>query len=81
MNELAAEIRLQPQPEARPHLHGRRRDLPVQVLNGRPGYINFLDALNSWQLVQRTESAPLGLPAAASASSTCAPPARPWACR
>ena len=25
-------------------------DLPVEVLNGRPGYINFLDALNSWQL-------------------------------
>ena len=32
-----------------------RRDggeLPVRVLNGRPGYINFLDALNSWQLVR-----------------------------
>ena len=41
------------------------RDLPVTVLNGRPGYINFLDALNSYQLVKELESA-IGLPAAAS---------------
>ena len=27
-------------------------DLPITILNGRPGYINFLDALNSWQLVK-----------------------------
>ena len=27
------------------------RDLPLEVLNGKPGYINFMDALNSWQLV------------------------------
>ena len=27
-------------------------DLPVQILNGRPGYINFLDAFTSWQLVR-----------------------------
>ena len=40
-------------------------DLPVEVLNGRPGYINFLDALNSWQLVKELKSA-TGLPAAAS---------------
>ena len=40
-------------------------DLPVEVLNGRPGYINFLDALNSWQLVRELRQA-LGLPAAAS---------------
>ncbi|MBQ6808675.1 MAG: phosphoribosylaminoimidazolecarboxamide formyltransferase [Firmicutes bacterium] len=40
-------------------------ELPIQVLNGRPGYINFLDALNSWQLVQEL-SAATGLPAAAS---------------
>ena len=39
--------------------------LPVAVLNGRPGYINFLDALNSWQLVRELKAA-LGLPAAAS---------------
>ena len=41
------------------------RDLPVEVLNGRPGYINFMDALNSWQLVRELEEA-TGLPAAAS---------------
>lgn len=39
--------------------------LPVQVLNGKPGYINFLDAFNSWQLVKELKSA-TGLPAAAS---------------
>ncbi|HAV27641.1 MAG TPA: phosphoribosylaminoimidazolecarboxamide formyltransferase, partial [Lachnospiraceae bacterium] len=27
-------------------------DLPIEVLNGRPGYINFMDALNGWQLVR-----------------------------
>ena len=40
-------------------------ELPLQVLNGRPGYINFMDALNSWQLVQELKQA-TGLPAAAS---------------
>ncbi len=40
-------------------------DLPLEVLNGRPGYINFLDALNSWQLVKELKAA-TGLPAAAS---------------
>ena len=41
------------------------RDLPVTVLNGKPGYINFLDAFNSWQLVRELKAA-LHLPAAAS---------------
>ena len=40
-------------------------DLPITVLGGSPGYINLLDALNSWQLVRELKSA-LGLPAAAS---------------
>ncbi|MDR2525751.1 MAG: phosphoribosylaminoimidazolecarboxamide formyltransferase [Oscillospiraceae bacterium] len=39
--------------------------LPIKVRNGRPGYINLLDALNSWQLVRELEAA-TGLPAAAS---------------
>ena len=39
--------------------------LPIEVLGGRPGYINFLDALNSWQLVKELKAA-TGLPAAAS---------------
>jgi AICAR transformylase/IMP cyclohydrolase PurH len=49
-------------------------DLPFEILCGRPGYINFLDALNSWQLVKELKAA-LGLPAAASfkhVSPTCA---------
>ncbi len=40
-------------------------DLPIEVLNGRPGYINFLDAFNSWQLVSELAAA-TGYPAAAS---------------
>ena len=40
-------------------------ELPIKVLNGRPGFINFLDALNSWQLVKELKAA-TGLPAAAS---------------
>ena len=40
-------------------------DLPVTILNGKPGYINFLDAFNSWQLVKELKEA-TGLPAAAS---------------
>ncbi len=41
------------------------KDLPIEVLNGKPGYINFLDAFNSWQLVKELKAA-TGLPAAAS---------------
>ena len=40
-------------------------ELPIEVINGRPGYINFLDALNSWQLVKELKAA-TGIPAAAS---------------
>ncbi|MGN0499383.1 MAG: phosphoribosylaminoimidazolecarboxamide formyltransferase [Acutalibacteraceae bacterium] len=40
-------------------------ELPIKVLNGKPGYINFLDAFNSWQLVKELKAA-TGLPAAAS---------------
>ncbi|MDO4278375.1 MAG: phosphoribosylaminoimidazolecarboxamide formyltransferase [Lachnoclostridium edouardi] len=41
------------------------RELPIQVLSGKPGYINFLDAFNGWQLVKELKEA-TGLPAAAS---------------
>ena len=54
-------------------------DLPFEILCGRPGYINFLDALNSWQLVKELKAA-LGMPAAASfkhVSPTCAAVGRP----
>ncbi len=40
-------------------------ELPIEILNGRPGYINFLDAFNSWQLVKELKEA-LGLPAVTS---------------
>ena len=40
-------------------------DLPLTVLNGKPGFINFLDALNSWQLVRDLKEA-TGMPSAAS---------------
>ena len=40
-------------------------ELPIEIINGRPGYINFLDALNSWQLVKELKEA-TGLPAATS---------------
>ena len=38
-------------------------DLPIEVLNGKPGYINFMDALNGWQLVKELKAA-TDLPAA-----------------
>ena len=41
------------------------RDLPIEVLSGRPGYINFMDALNGWQLVRDLKAA-TGLPSATS---------------
>ena len=40
-------------------------DLPIEILNGKPGYINFMDAFNSWQLVRELKAA-TGLPSAAS---------------
>lgn len=46
-------------------IYSQERRLPITVLNGAPGYINLLDALNSWQLVRELRQA-LGLPAAAS---------------
>ena len=41
------------------------KELPIEILSGRPGYINFLDAFNSWQLVKELKAA-TGLPAATS---------------
>lgn len=53
-------------------------ELPVQVLNGKPGYINFLDALNSWQLVKELKEATACL--RRPRSSMCRPQAPRWAC-
>lgn len=46
-------------------IYGAKGELPFEILNGRPGYINFLDAFNSWQLVKELKKI-LNLPAAAS---------------
>ncbi|MCR1610973.1 phosphoribosylaminoimidazolecarboxamide formyltransferase [Clostridioides difficile] len=46
-------------------IYMKNRELPIEVLNGKPGYINFLDAFNSWQLVKELKEA-TGLPAATS---------------
>lgn len=65
MNELALKYGCNPnQSEAKIRMKDGS-DLPITVLNGRPGYINLLDALNSWQLVKELKEA-TGLPAAAS---------------
>lgn len=65
MKELALKYGCNPnQAKARIYM-ADGSDLPIEVLNGRPGYINFLDAFNSWQLVKELKEA-TGLPAAAS---------------
>ncbi len=53
------------QSQARIFMRDSSKDLPLEILNGRPGYINFLDALNSWQLVRDLRKA-LDIPAATS---------------
>lgn len=65
MNELTLKYGCNPnQAKARIYMKDGK-ELPIEVLNGRPGYINFLDAFNSWQLVKELKEA-TGLPAAAS---------------
>ena len=64
MTELELKYGCNPnQKPARIYMEGR--ELPITVLNGKPGYINFMDALNSWQLVKALKKS-TGLPAAAS---------------
>ena len=64
MNEL--ELKYGCNPNQKPaRIFIKEGELPIEVLNGRPGYINLLDALNSWQLVKELKEA-TGLPAAAS---------------
>lgn len=65
MKELELKYGCNPnQKPSRIYMEGQG-DLPIEVLSGRPGYINFLDALNGWQLVSELKSA-TGLPAATS---------------
>jgi len=65
MNELQLKYGMNPNQRPARIFMKDGSDLPVKVLQGRPGYINFLDALNSWQLV-RELSRETGMPAAAS---------------
>ena len=65
MNELALKYGCNPnQKPSRIFMHDGS-DLPIEVLSGRPGYINFLDAFNSWQLVKEIKDI-TGMPAATS---------------
>ena len=64
MKEL--ELKYGCNPNQKPsRIYMEQGELPIQVLNGRPGYINFLDALNGWQLVKELKEA-TGYPAATS---------------
>lgn len=65
MNELELKYGCNPNQKPSRIFMNEGKDLPIQVLCGRPGYINFLDALNGWQLVRELKKA-TGLPAAAS---------------
>lgn len=65
MNELALKYGCNPNQKPSRIFMSNGEDLPIEVLNGRPGYINFLDALNGWQLVRELKLA-TGLPAATS---------------
>ena len=65
MNELALKYGCNPNQKPSRIFMQDGKDLPVEVLNGKPGYINFLDAFNSWQLVKELKAA-TGLPAATS---------------
>ncbi|MBQ7156185.1 MAG: phosphoribosylaminoimidazolecarboxamide formyltransferase [Bacteroidaceae bacterium] len=64
MKELALKYGCNPNQKPS-RVYMQEGELPIEVLNGRPGYINLLDALNSWQLVKELKAA-TGLPAAAS---------------
>lgn len=65
MNELELKYGCNPNQKPSRIFMKDKEDLPIQVLGGRPGYINFLDAFNGWQLVRELKKA-TGLPAATS---------------
>ncbi len=65
MNEFALKYGCNPNQKPAKIFMKDGSDLPVRILNGRPGFINFLDALNSWQLVKELKEA-TGMPSAAS---------------
>jgi phosphoribosylaminoimidazolecarboxamide formyltransferase/IMP cyclohydrolase len=65
MNELELKYGCNPNQKPSRIFMEDGKDLPIRVLNGKPGYINFLDAFNGWQLVRELKAA-TGLPAATS---------------
>ena len=65
MNELELKYGCNPNQKPSRIFMADGSDLPIKVLNGKPGYINFLDAFNGWQLVKELKKA-TGLPAATS---------------
>ena len=65
MNELQLKYGCNPNQKPSRIFMADGSELPIEVLSGRPGYINFLDAFNAWQLVRELKAA-TGLPAAAS---------------
>ena len=65
MNELELKYGCNPNQKPSRIYMENGADLPIKVLNGKPGYINFLDAFNGWQLVRELKAA-TGLPAASS---------------
>ena len=65
MNELELKYGCNPNQKPSRIFMRSGKDLPIQILNGKPGYINFMDAFNSWQLVLELKAA-TGLPSAAS---------------
>ena len=65
MKELALKYGCNPNQKPSRIFMQNGSELPIEVVNGRPGYINLLDALNSWQLVKELKEA-TGLPSAAS---------------
>ena len=72
MNELALKYGCNPNQKPSRIYMEDGSDLPVTVLNGKPGYINFLDALNSIQLVKASPQRP--------PSSMCPRRAQRWVC-
>ena len=65
MNELELKYGCNPNQKPSRIFMANGADLPIEVINGRPGYINFLDAFNSWQLVKELKEA-TGMPCATS---------------
>jgi AICAR transformylase/IMP cyclohydrolase PurH len=65
MNELELKYGCNPNQKPSRIFMANGDDLPIEVINGRPGYINFLDAFNSWQLVKELKEA-TGMPCATS---------------